>query len=437
MQRKYKLYELRKFIDNTPFFDMHSHMAGFEFGTPMDDKKPRTLYGILLNDYLLYLSDVCLDKQLKPPKKNEVDVNQPYHNIEPLLQVCRGLTTYEALREGIRFLHPFEEKDICKQNWEKIDKSIQKAYTRYGERKWQRMVCEKMKVFKQVHMATLPYVTNHLNSLSKEEKKRQMGLLVPSLVLDGYAFSGFEVQHKAREMSFDILKRYPGNLQEYLSFCNDVIETFKKKGGRSVKLLISYFRTLKIEKVEKKRAQQLFSAGYQNLSKDALHVLQDFLLRELLILAKEKNPPLIVHTGNSIPPSNGDPENLVNLFRDKDLSGLKISICHSGWPCEGKAMIMARTFRNCYFDLSWTPLLSHSIGRRILSEAIEMIPVNKILIGTDCGSAECFTGTVILIRNILYEVLAEKVKNNILSVESAKSIAKSILWDNAVEFHNL
>ncbi len=237
-------------------------------------------------------------------------------------------------------------------------------------------------------------------------------------------------------MSFDILGRHPENLQDYLSFCNDVLDVFKKNGGRSVKLLISYFRTLKIETVNRKRAQQLFSAGYRNLSPDALHLLQDFLLRELLIMAKNKKFPLIVHSGYSIPTEYGNPENLINLFKDTSLNGLKISICHSGWPNEGKAMIMARTFRNCYFDISWTPLLSQPVGRRILSEALDMVPANKILIGTDCGNTECFAGTVILIRNLLYDVLAEKVIKSKFDLETAKSIARSILLDNPEEFHN-
>ncbi|MCM8759563.1 MAG: amidohydrolase [Candidatus Omnitrophica bacterium] len=437
MKKEDELKELKRFIDNTNFFDMHSHMAGFELGTPVDDKRPRTLYSILMNDYLAYLSGSCLDRQLVPSRKQAIDGKCSFNDIEPLLRVCRGLTTYYAIREGIRLLHPFKEDDICFQNWKEIDKSIQMAYRKYGERKWQRIACKKLKVLKQVHIATLPYVTTHLDSLPEKEKKSQMELLVLSLVLDGYAFTGFEIQHRAREMSFDIIRKYPRNLQDYLSFCNDVLDVFKKSGGKSVKLLISYFRTLRIENVDEKRAQHLFSIGFDVLSKSALLVLQDFLLKQLLIMANDKGLPLIVHTGYSIPTENGDPENLICLLQDNSLKELKIAISHSGWPNEGKAMIMARTFRNCYFDISWTPLLSQTLGRRILSEALDMVPVNKILVGTDCGTAECFAGTVLLLKNVLYDVLAEKVTKKEFNLETAKSIAKSILWDNPIEFHNL
>lgn len=428
--------ELKNFIENIQFFDMHSHMAGFDLGSPADDKKPVTLYEILTNDYLAYISGSCIDKPVVPAKMEDKK-NLSYDDIKDLLHRCQALSTYCVMREGIRMLHPFKESDINEKNWNKINKSIIEAYSKYGERKWQRLVCKKVGVFKQVHISTLPYVTIHFDSLGHEEKYEQLKLLAPSLVLDGYVFSGFKVYQDAREMSYKIIGKKSETLDEYLMFCDKVLDLFKMKGGKSVKLLISYHRTLKIENIEKKRTEQLFRIGYQNLSKKALHTLQDFLLKKILIMAKDKSLPLIVHTGYSNPTTYGDPENLETLFQDPQLKGLKVSICHSGWPNEGKAIIMARTYRNCYFDLSWTPLLSETLGFRILSEVIDMVPLNKILIGTDCGTAECFAGTVKLIRRTLFNVLNEKMQKKMFDLKTAKYIAKAILYENPLEFHNI
>ncbi len=66
-----------------------------------------------------------------------------------------------------------------------------------------------------------------------------------------------------------------------------------------------------------------------------------------------------------------------------------------------------------------------------------MVPANKILIRTDCGTAECFAGTVSLIRQTVYDVLAEKISRGMFNMETAKSIARAILYENAVEFHDL
>ncbi len=428
--------ELKSFIDKIQFFDMHSHMAGFDLGTPVQDKKPVTLYEILTNDYLAYLSGSWIDKPIMPAKIDEKKPSLSYADIKHLLNRCRALTTYCAIREGIRALHPFTEPDIDEKNWNRINKSIMRAYGRYGERKWQRMACKKASVFRQVHIATLPYVTTHLDSLPEEEKNQQLKIFAPSMVLDGYIFTGFKVQHDAKEMSYDIIGIRPKTLEEYLIFCDKVLELFRKKGGKSVKLLSSYFRPLKFEEIDRKRAEHLFNIGYKNLSKKALHILQNFILKQILLMAKKRGFPLIVHTGYANPTTYGDPEDLENLLKDSKLDGLKISICHSGWPNDGKAMIMARTYRHCYFDLSWTPLLSESLGYRILSEAIDMIPSNKILIGTDCGTAECFAGTVRLIRKTICDVLSDKISRQIFDIETAKLIAKAVLHDNAIEFHN-
>ncbi|HOK80357.1 MAG TPA: amidohydrolase family protein [bacterium] len=428
--------ELKKFIDSHPFFDMHSHTAGFDLGGPVNDKIPRTLYDILTNDYLAYISSSCVDLPVPPSKFNGTPRSGKYSGIKELLNKCRGLTTYKAIREGIRDLHPFTEKDITEENWNKINRSIIKAYSTYGEREWHTMACKTIKVVKQVHIATLPYVTTHLDSLDDEEKKKQLDLLCPSLVIDGYIFTGFQVQHQAREMSYKIIGYTPKTLSDYLIFCERVLDTFIQHGGKSIKLLAAYFRPLKFDlNVSEKRAKLLFKIGPANLSESALRVLQDFLLYKILIMAKNRKLPLIVHTGYSVPSEHGNPENLENLFKDSNLSGLKISLAHAGWPNEGKAMIMARTYRNCYFDLSWNVLLSESLGYRILSEAIDMIPVNKILIGTDCGNVECFVGTVKIIRQTLYNVLAEKVSKGSFDLDTAKDIASAILYNNAVEFH--
>src|SRR5204862_5262780 len=106
---------------------------------------------------------------------------------------------------------------------------------------------------------------------------------------------------------------------------------------------------------------------------------------------------------------------------------LKVDVCHSGWPNHGTAMILAREQRNCYFNLCWTPLLSRALGRRMLSEAIDMLPLNKILIGTDTGTAEAFLGTVRLTRSLIAEELEEKVRAGQFDDEVAKRVARAIL----------
>ena len=116
---------------------------------------------------------------------------------------------------------------------------------------------------------------------------------------------------------------------------------------------------------------------------------------------------------------------------------MKFDLSHSGWPHDGAAMLLARSFPQVYFNLCWTPLLSRALGRRVLSEAIDMLPADKILIGTDTGTPESFLGAVWLIRSLLTEVLEEKVRGGQFALDAAKGLACSILLDNPLAFYGM
>jgi predicted TIM-barrel fold metal-dependent hydrolase len=116
---------------------------------------------------------------------------------------------------------------------------------------------------------------------------------------------------------------------------------------------------------------------------------------------------------------------------------MTFDLCHSGWPNEGGALLLARTYPQVYFNLCWTPVLSRALARRVLSEAIDMLPADKILIGTDTGTAEACLGAAWLIRSLLTEVLDEKVRTGQFDVEVAKRLACAILLDNPLAFYGM
>lgn len=421
--------ELKAFIDSQAFFDSHSHMAGFDVGGPVDDRQPRSLPQILVNDYLLYLAGSCCDQ----PVADDVPAGRAGEHMRaiwPHLAHCRGLATWAAYREAIRDLHPFDGDDITPENWAAIDESIRRTYMEHGERAWQREVIRRAGVIKQAHMCQLSYVVDHWGALPRAERQAQAQLLVPCLILDGYLFTGFKACHEGRMRSMDILGAEPHSYREYLEFCERALDRFRMEGGKALKLLAAYHRTLHFETVSDEEGEGLFARGAGALQGEPLRRLQDNLFWHFVRWARERELPLLVHTGYSLPSAWGNPENMHNLAR----AGIKLGLCHSGWPHEGGALLMCRTYRSCYLDMCWTPLLSPTLGRHILAAAIDMVPMNKIVIGTDCGSAECFYGTVRLIRRVLYDVLSEKIRQGQFGLSVAQSIARAILHDNACEF---
>jgi len=438
------LTELREYIDSVPFIDTHSHAAGMDTGTPVDDKGGKNLPQLIMNDYLAYLAGSCADVPV-PPQKNGgwmlEDAPRHFKGLLPVLDQYRAITTWAVLREGIRELFPFDEEDITEANWEGINAQIVAAYRTYGEREWYRMGIKRVNVVKQNQMATLPYVTDHWDSLPADDRAKQKAFLLPSLILDGYLFSGFASGRPGRERTKELLNMDPKNHAEYLEFVGKAMDLFKAKGGASVKFLINYHRTLYFdENVTDSEAAALFAKAPNNpappaLSKEEFARLQDNLFWHMIEMARDRGLPAIIHTGYSWPTHWGDPENMHNLFKSPRARGLNVDLCHSGWPHHGGGLIMARTYRNCYFNLCWTPLLSAQLGRHVLGMAIDMLPKNKILTGTDCGSTEGMVGCVIHIRKELAAVLAEKVSQGCFGLDVARRTARAILYDNACEYY--
>jgi predicted TIM-barrel fold metal-dependent hydrolase len=286
-------------------------------------------------------------------------------------------------------------------------------------------------------MVELPYVTDHWDALPQAERSAQKRFLLPSLVLDGYLFSGFSASAAGRKRSEELLPARPRTHAGYLDFLGKVLDLFAARGGRSVKLMTAYHRTLRFDPVPDMEARRLFAHGPELLRGEGLHRLQDNLAWHLLEMAAKRSLPLIVHTGYSVPTDRANPEHLVPLLTSPRLAGMKVDLSHSGWPNHGAALLMARTYPNCYLNLCWTPVLSRALGRRVLSEALDMLPADKILIGTDTGTAEAFFGAVLLIRSLLIEVLEEKVGTGQFGADTAQRLACAVLLDNPLAFYGI
>jgi hypothetical protein len=72
------------------------------------------------------------------------------------------------------------------------------------------------------------------------------------------------------------------------------------------------------------------------------------------------------------------------------------------------------------------------MARRALHEWLEVVPSDHILWGADCNHAEGIYGATVATRDVLAEVLAEKVLRGELLEEHAARIGRQILRENAL-----
>ena len=224
-----------------------------------------------------------------------------------------------------------------------------------------------------------------------------------------------------------------------------VFESAKEKGMVGVKSGLAYRRILFYENVNKEEAQKVLELILddqkgKNLSFDELKPLQDYMMHRVLELADKNQLPVVLHTGlhagNGNIIENSNPTHLVNLFQQ--FPDVKFVLYHGSYPYGGELSTLAKNFRNVYIDLCWLYIISPSYSSRYLHEWLETIPASKIMgFGGDYQNVENVYGHLLFAKQIIANVLTEKVRDGYFSEPEAMRIAKMILYDNAVNLYKL
>ncbi|MDB4583821.1 amidohydrolase family protein [Draconibacterium sp.] len=258
-------------------------------------------------------------------------------------------------------------------------------------------------------------------------------------------FGYFQIDSKAE------IEKIAKNQKIQISSLNDLEKSleseFKKaveKGFLTVKVGIAYSRILYFEDVQKSQAEKVFNFIYQNENNDfsfnEVKPLSDYMMHRIIELAGKYNKPIQIHTGlqagdgNYI--ENSNPTHLANLFLQyRDVNFI---LFHGGYPFGGELASLAKNFRNVYIDMCWLYIISPSYSERYLHEWLETVPANKIMgFGGDYHNVENVYGHLLFAKEIIGNVLIEKVENGYLSEPEALKIASMLLHDNALNFFQL
>ncbi|HNX57052.1 MAG TPA: amidohydrolase family protein [Prolixibacteraceae bacterium] len=156
--------------------------------------------------------------------------------------------------------------------------------------------------------------------------------------------------------------------------------------------------------------------------------------------ASKYNVTIQIHTGlqagdgNYI--QNSNPALLANLFLK--YRNVKFILFHGGYPYGGEFGSLAKNFRNVYLDLCWLYIISPSYAELYLNEWLETVPANKIMaFGGDYENVENIYGHLLFAKEVIGNMLIEKVKSRYFSEDEALKIARMILYDNAINLFKL
>lgn len=220
------------------------------------------------------------------------------------------------------------------------------------------------------------------------------------------------------------------SLDDYVAVLDQLLFEARRKKAICLKSTLAYSRTLKFEDVPKERAAAAFGKHRKELTRRQIKDFEDFVMWRLVELSAKHNLPFQIHTGQArIQGSN--PMLLVDMIQANPKT--KFILFHGGFPWVGETGVIAMRHSNVWIDSVWMPTLSYTMAKRAYREWLEAVPSNRIMWGSDTGTAEGIYGATEFTRQCLAEALAEKVIRGELLEKDARHIGRQIMRENALE----
>jgi len=226
-------------------------------------------------------------------------------------------------------------------------------------------------------------------------------------------------------------------------FIDDYKLTLKKGAVKSaaLKTIIAYRSGLDIESHSAGELKISFARAKKSprlLEKPIL----DHLVRIAAGLAVEMDIPFQFHTGfgdSDLDLLKADPLYLKKIIDCPENKGLKIVLLHAGYPFVKNAGWLASIYPYVYVDCGLAvPFLSSNGMKNVMSELIELCPLNKILYSSDAHFIPelYYLGAVSVIET-LAAVFDDCVNSRELTVSEAYKAAYMILYQNSCSLYRL
>jgi predicted TIM-barrel fold metal-dependent hydrolase len=234
------------------------------------------------------------------------------------------------------------------------------------------------------------------------------------------------------------------SLDDLVKAMQTALDRYVIEGAVGVKIGLAYRRAIRFEKAARADAERLFNRIGSHLGEgpswEEARPLQDYMIHQIIRAAIDRDLPIQIHTGlqegNENILTNSNPMLLVNLFIE--YREAKFDIFHGAYPYTGELLALAKNFPNVYLDLCWLYIISPSAGARVLHEAIETVPANKIFaFGGDFVIPEGAYGHSVMARQVVSRVLSEKIEDGYLTEDEAVGLAGRILRENPAALYRL
>ena len=187
----------------------------------------------------------------------------------------------------------------------------------------------------------------------------------------------------------------------------------------AIKCGLAYNRTLDIAPPSRPEAESFFLKLRDSIARrerpDMVEFkpFQDYMLNRIAEGCAKFNLPLQIHTGffydTNRDVRQANPALLIPFIIRHPQT--RFLLMHGGYPYSGELLAMAKNLPNMFIDMCWTYIISPSFAGRLLNEAIETVPADKVMgFGGDYQTPEGAYAHAMLCREVVTRVLADKVR---------------------------
>ncbi len=411
---------IRAAVDAIPAVDSHDHLPPFDriFGrveTP--EGKGLTLAGVLTNGYLPQLASVPGRAAGQPFDDWWAKARGSFDNVR-----ATGFYRYNLI--ALRDLYGVDLNTITDEQARDLDRRI---FANDRDDAWvKKVITERANI---ALMVNDPYWGRFD---FKPYYPFEAQVLNVTTLLDGFHPSEYAGKPSDDPYAFARRKGLPvETLDDFLRVVDALFAEAKAQGAVGLKTTRAYQRTLAFAHVPKPRAEAAFGRRRSDLAPAEVKDFEDFIMGQLTKKSARFGLPFQIHTGHGrLQGSN--PLLLLDLIEANP--DTKFILFHGGYPWVGETgAILHRHWFHVWLDSVWLPNLSPTMARRALHEWLELMPSNRILWGADAHHAEGIYGATVMTREVVAEVLAEKVERGDLTEPHALRIARQILRENALD----
>ncbi len=364
---------------------------------------------------------------LERVRNTSLPLAERWREFEPHWQSMRNTAYARALLIAARDLHGIDDINTatCEDLSQRITAAAQPGFYRQVLRE-------------RAGIAVSINDTDYISPSSAD-----LSLFAPTRRMDDFIAIRTRAELRVIERKHDLAIHSLADLVKALRLS---LERAVADGYVAVKSALAYRRTLNYSKPTHHEAELVFNRMPNYLDEHREHLypgvglsfeeckpLQDYLMHQVIRAAIDLNLPLQIHTGlqegtgNMI--AHSRPALLAPLLFEYPQA--RFDLFHAGYPYTSEFTSLGKNFPNVYVDLCWVPVISPTVAKRVLHEWLETVPANKILaFGGDYRFVEGAYAHSRMARQVVTEVMLEKVESGYFSEEQALELSSWILREN-------